>query len=65
MNKVHRKPENLSEKSCECMISVHREVCYWSRSDQKLRVNGDLTYSLQPHIIVSERNLKLTFRINK
>ena len=34
VNKVHRKPENLSAKSCECMISVHREVSYWSRSDQ-------------------------------
>ena len=34
VNKVHRKPENLSAKSCECMISVHREACYWSRSEQ-------------------------------
>ena len=23
-NLVHRKPENRSAKSCECMISVHR-----------------------------------------
>ena len=28
VNKVHRKPENCSAKSCECMISVHREACY-------------------------------------
>ncbi len=26
MNKVHRKPENFGAKSCECMISVHREA---------------------------------------
>ncbi len=32
VNKVHRKPENLSAKSCECMISVHRED--WSLRDQ-------------------------------
>ena len=24
VNKVHRKPENCSAKSCECMFSVHR-----------------------------------------
>ena len=34
VNKVHRKPENCGAKSCECMISVHREACYWSRSEQ-------------------------------
>ena len=26
MNKVHRKTENFGAKSCECMISVHREA---------------------------------------
>ena len=26
MNKVHRKPENCGAKSCECMISGHREA---------------------------------------
>ena len=34
VNKVHRKPENCGAKSCECMISVHREARYWSRSEQ-------------------------------
>ena len=34
VNKVHRKPENLGAKSCECMISVHREACYCERSEQ-------------------------------
>ena len=31
MNKVHRKPENCGAKSCECMISVHREARYCER----------------------------------
>ena len=30
----HRKPENLSAKSCKSMISVHRGACCWSRSEQ-------------------------------
>ena len=34
VNKVHGKPENCGAKSCECMISVHREARYWSRSAQ-------------------------------
>ena len=34
VNKVHRKPENYGAKSCECMISVHREARYCERSDQ-------------------------------
>ena len=34
VNKVHRKPENCHAKSCECMISVHREACYCERSEQ-------------------------------
>ena len=36
MNKVHRKPENCGAKSCECMISVHREARYCERSEQNL-----------------------------
>ena len=31
---VHRKPENCGAKSCECMISVHREARYCERSEQ-------------------------------
>ena len=38
VNVVHRKPENCGAKSCECMISVHREVCCYSRSEQDRRV---------------------------
>ena len=34
VNKVHRKPENCGAKSCECMISVHREARYCERSEQ-------------------------------
>ena len=34
VGKAHRKPENLGAKSCGSMISVHREACYWSRSEQ-------------------------------
>ena len=34
VGKAHRKPENLDAKSCGSMISVHREACYWSRSEQ-------------------------------
>ena len=34
VNEVHRKPENCDAESCECMISVHREACCWSRSEQ-------------------------------
>ena len=36
VNKVHRKPGDLSAKSCEYMISAHRKACYWSRSDSSL-----------------------------
>ena len=35
VNKVHRKPENCGAKSCECMISVHREARYCERSEQQ------------------------------
>ena len=34
VNKVHRKPENCGAKSCECMISAHREARYCERSEQ-------------------------------
>ena len=34
VNKVHKKPENCGAKSCECMISVHREARYCERSEQ-------------------------------
>ena len=34
VNKVHRKPESCGAKSCECMISVHREAHYCERSEQ-------------------------------
>ena len=34
VNKVHRKPEKCGAKSCECMISVHREAHYCERSEQ-------------------------------
>ena len=34
VSKAHRKPENCGAKSCECMISVHRVACCWSRSEQ-------------------------------
>ena len=34
VNVVHRKPEKCGAKSCECMISVHREACYCERSEQ-------------------------------
>ena len=34
VNKVHRKLENIGAKSCECMISVHREACCCERSEQ-------------------------------
>ena len=33
VNIVHRKPGEPGAKSCECMISVHREVCCYSRSE--------------------------------
>ena len=33
VNIVHRKPGKPGAKSCECMISVHREVCCYSRSE--------------------------------
>ena len=34
VNKVHRKPENIGAKSCECMISVHCEACCCEQSEQ-------------------------------
>ena len=34
VNKVHRKPENFSAKSCECIISVHCEARYCERREQ-------------------------------
>ena len=34
VNEVHRKNEKCGAKSCECMISVHREACYCERSEQ-------------------------------
>ena len=34
VNIVHRKPGKPGAKSCECMISVHREACCCERSEQ-------------------------------
>ena len=48
VNKVHRKPENFSAKSCECMISVHREARYGERSERndlpEAGLQGDFFY---------------------
>ena len=46
-NKVHRKPGNLSAKSCKCMISAHRKACYWSRSDSSLFAKYCLSFTVR------------------
>lgn len=34
VNKVHTKPETFDAKSCECMISMHREAYYYEDTEQ-------------------------------
>ena len=48
VNVVHRKPEKCGAKSCECMISVHREARYGERSERndlpEAGLQGDFFY---------------------